>query len=103
MSMDFSFITGAVTIAIECIALLEAIKVFFKKKSCNIPSWIYTVLSVILSFGLALIQCSAFTWAEIKVQLPIGLLAFSISQLGYDSIWKAVKKKINALAEDGNE
>lgn len=101
MSIDTSFITNAITIAIECIALLEAVKVFFKKKSCNVPSWIYTILSLILSFGLALIQCDSFIWNEIKVQLPIGLLAFSVSQLGYDTILKAVKKKLNA--ESGNE
>lgn len=99
MNIDTSFISTSVTIAIECIALLEAIKVFFKKKSCNIPSWIYTVLSLLLSFGLALIQCDTFIWSEIKVQLPIGLLAFSISQLGYDTILKVVKKKL----EGGNE
>lgn len=99
MNIDTSFISTSVTIAIECIALLEAIKVFFKKKSCNIPSWIYTIISLLLSFGLALIQCDTFIWSEIKVQLPIGLLAFSISQLGYDTILKAVKKKL----EGGNE
>lgn len=94
MNIDLSFITTAVTIAVEAIALLEAIKVFFKKKTLSIPSWVFTVMSFVFNFGLALIQCSAFTWVEIKVQIPIGLLAFSISQLGYDSIWKTVQKKI---------
>lgn len=102
MNIDTSFISTSVTIAIECIAMLEAIKVFFKKKSCKVPSWIYTVLSLLLSFGLALIQCESFIWTEIKVQLPLGLLAFSISQLGYDSIWKAVKNKLN-VSESENE
>ena len=100
MLVDFDFITNAVTLSVETIAMIEAIKVFFKKKSCNLPSWIYTVLSIIFSFGLALIQCNSFMWQDIKVQIPIGLLAFSISQLGYDSIWKAVQKKIK---EAGNE
>lgn len=94
MSIDTSFITMAVTIAIETIAILEAIKVFFQKKKLNVPTWIFTILSLLFAFGLALIQCDSFIWAEIKEQLPIGLFAFSISQLGYDSIWKAVQKKI---------
>ncbi len=100
MHVDFSFITNATTLAVETIAMIEAIKVFFKKKSFELPSWIYTVFSVLFSFGLSLIQCNTFTWQDIKVQIPIGLLAFSISQLGYDSIWKAVQKKIK---EAGNE
>ncbi len=100
MNIDFSFITNAVTLSVETIAMIEAIKVFFKKKSFNLPSWIYTLLSVVLSFGLAFLQCPVFTWVELKTQIPIGLLSFSISQLGYDSIWKAVQKKIT---EAGNE
>lgn len=103
MNIDLSFITNAVTVAIETIALLEAVKVFFKKKALNIPAWVYTVMSLLINFGLALIQCSAFTWAEIKVQIPIGLLAFSFSQLGYDNILKAVQKKIKASAGGESE
>lgn len=94
MNIDLSFITNAVTIAIEAVALLEAVKVFFKKKAVNAPSWVFTILSFILNFGLALIQCPVFVWIEIKTQIPIGLLAFSVSQLGYDSIWKVVQKKL---------
>ena len=100
MLIDFDFITNAVTLSVETIAMIEAIKVFFKKKSFELPSWIYTLLSTFFSFGLALIQSNSFAWVDIKGQIPIGLLAFSISQLGYDSIWKLVQKKIT---EAGNE
>lgn len=96
MNIDIS---NSLTIAIETIALLEAVKVFIKKKNWNIPSWVYTVLSLIVSFGLAIIQCDSFVWSVINTKLPIGLLAFSISQLGYDTILKAIKKKLEGNNE----
>lgn len=100
MNLDLSFLTNALTVAIEVIALLEAIKVFFNKKAVKIPTWIYTVISFLFCFALSLIQIESFTWHEIKGFLPIGLFAFSISQLFYDSVWKMVQKKIKSLSED---
>lgn len=100
MNLDLSFLTNALTIAIEVIALLEAIKVFFNKKAKQIPTWIYTVISFLFCFALSLIQINSFTWNEIKEFLPIGLLAFSLSQLFYDSVWKMIQKKIKSLSED---
>lgn len=100
MNLDLSFFTNALTIAIEVIALLEAIKVFFAKTKLKIPTWIYTVISFLFCFGLSLIQIESFTWNEIKTLLPIGLLAFSLSQLFYDSVWKFIQKKIKSYSEE---
>lgn len=100
MNLDLSFLTNALTIAIEVIALLEAIKVFFNKTKVKIPTWIYTILSFLFCFILSVIQIDSFTWTEIKEFLPIGLLAFSLSQLFYDSVWKLIQKKIKSLSED---
>ncbi len=95
MGMDMTFLTNALTVAIETIALLEALKNFLKGKKATVPAWVYTVLSLMVSFGLALIQVPALEWEYIGQQLPIGLLAFSLSELFYDSIWKAVKNKLD--------
>lgn len=99
MYLDSS-LTNALTIAIEVVALLEAIKVFIDKKAVKIPTWIYTVISFLFCFVLALIQIESFTWNEIKDFLPIGLLAFSLSQTIYDNAWKMLQKKIKKLSED---
>lgn len=98
MNLDLTFLSIAFTIAIETIALIEAIKVFIKDK-VKVPTWIFTIFALVVCFGLCLMQINSFTWAEIKNQLPIGLLAFSLSQLFYDSVWKYVQKKIKALSE----
>lgn len=98
MDLDFSLFTNALIIAVEVIAVIEAIKNFFKNSTKKLPTFLYVIFSLLLSFGLALIQCNAFVWQEIKINLPIGLLAFSLAQIGYDSIWKAIQKKLN-----GNE
>lgn len=99
MNLDLSFLTNALTIAIEVIALIETIKDYFEKKAVKTPTWIYTVISFLFCFVLALIKIESFTWNEIKEYLPIGLFAFCISKLFYDSVWKFVQKKIKSLKE----
>ena len=94
MGIDMSVFSNGMTIAFETVAILEAAKNFLKEKKTTLPAWVYTVLSMLVSFGLAVLQCPAFDWVYISGQLPIGLLAFSLSELFYDSIWKAVKNKL---------
>lgn len=101
LGMDFTFLSNALTVAIETIALLEAVKNFVKEKKASIPAWVYTILSLLVSFGLALVQCPALEWVYIGGQLPIWLLAFSLSELFYDSIWKAVKNKLEGKSKRG--
>ena len=101
LGMDMNIFSNAITMAVENTALLEAMKNFLKSKKVAIPAWVYTVLSLFFSFGLAILQCPAFDWIYISGQLPVGLLAFSLSELFYDSIWKAVKNKLDGKSNRG--
>lgn len=98
--MDDTFVLMAIRIAVETIAVLETMKDFFKKKKLNVPAWIFIILSFLFSFGLALIKCDSFIWVEIQEQLSIGLLAFCITKLGYDSIWQYFQKKIKGKTNE---
>ena len=91
-------IAQAVTIAIEVIAFIEAIKNFYKDKEKRAPAWAYTLTSFIFCIGLAFFRIEAWTRPAIMAQIEVGLLAAAIAQLGYDSIYKALQgaiKKIN--------
>lgn len=100
LGMDMSVFTNAMTMAVETVALLEAFKNFMKDKKVKLPAWGYTILSIVISFVLAVIQCPTFEWEYISGQLPVGLLAFSVSELFYDSIWKTVKNKLDSRGKD---
>jgi hypothetical protein len=42
-NFDIGIIASAATIATESVALIEALKNFFKKKQAKAPAWIYTI------------------------------------------------------------
>jgi hypothetical protein len=93
----------AATIAVETIALIEAIKNFFKKNQKQAPAWVYTLLSFIFCFGLAFLKAASFTTSAILAQAEVGLLALAFAQLCYDSIWKGLQtalKKINGTTQE---
>jgi hypothetical protein len=95
MGIDTTIITTAATIAVETIAIIEALKNFVTKKQGKLPAWCYTIAEVFICAGLALMKCENFTGPQIRAQAEVALLALAVSQLGYDSIWKAVKVALN--------
>lgn len=103
-NLELNFLTDALIIAVEAIAIIEALKNFIKEKNGKLPGWLYTIAEVFLCFGLAILKCESFTFQEIRAQLELGLLALAVSQLSYESLWKAVKialKKCSAKIGGG--
>ena len=97
---NMSTIAGALMIATESIALIEAIKNFFKQKQAKAPAWIYTILSFIFCFGLAALQADSYTPGALVAQAEVGLLALAFAQLGYDSIYKGLQTALKRLNGD---
>lgn len=99
MPIDFVFFTTALTVAVQVIAVLEALKNFFKEWKWQIPPWGYTLLSVVFSFFLATLTIPYWEWLYIAERLPIAIFAFCIAELFYDSVWKWVKNKLEGKNE----
>lgn len=100
-NFDFGIIASAATIATESVALIEALKNFFKKKQAKAPAWIYTILSIIFCFGIAAMQAETFTPGDLVPQAEVGLLALAFAQLGYDSIYKGLQAALKRLNSGG--
>lgn len=100
--IDLPFFTTAVTFAVQVIAILEAIKNFFKDKKWNIPPWGYTLMSVVFAFFLAELNIPYWEWVYIAERLPVAIFAFCLAELFYDSIWKLVKNRLERSRGEDN-
>lgn len=81
LGVDMTFLTNALTIAVQVIAILEAIKKFMTAK---LPAWAYIIISAIVSLVLG----------YIPEQIRLAVFSFCLAELFYDSIWKAMKNKL---------
>lgn len=99
MLVDLTFFTMALTVAVQIVAIIEALKNFIKDCSWSIPAWGYTIISAVLALGLSLITIPSWEWAYISERLLVALFAFCLAELFYDSIWKWIKNKLDGKTE----
>lgn len=98
MLVDVEFFTTALTVAIQIVAVLEAVKNFVKVK---MPTWVFTIISAVLALALSLVTIPAWEWSYISEQLPVALFAFCLAELFYDSLWKWIKAKLEKEKKNG--
>ena len=89
--IDLTFFTMAGTLAVQVIAILEAMKNFIKVK---LPAWVYTIVSAILSFALTMLTITSLSWVYIAERVQLAIFVFCLAELFYDSIWKLVKNRL---------
>ena len=61
---------------------------YLKGVLCNIPTKVWAILQPLLCVLLA------FVWVILPNLVSTGILAFALSQIGYETIIQTIKKKI---------
>mgnify|MGYP003610473210 FL=1 len=61
---------------------------YLKGVLCNIPTKVWAILQPLLCVLLA------FVWVILPNWVSTGILAFALSQIGYETIIQTIKKKI---------
>ena len=62
---------------------------YLKGVLCNIPTKVWAILQPLLCVLLA------FVWVILPNWIFTGILAFALSQIGYETIIQTIKKKIS--------
>lgn len=78
--MEIETITQA---SIMTVGIVQVLKNFMPEKT---PTWVYSVLMIVLAFGFVAITMFAPKW------IATGIITVCVAQLGYEGIIQTIKK-----------
>lgn len=81
--MDIETITKA---SIMTVGIVQVLKNFMPEK---VPTWIYSILMIALSFAFTFVSLFAPVW------VATGIITVCVSQLGYEGIIQTIKKMVS--------
>lgn len=81
--MDIETITQS---AIMTVGIVQVLKNFMPEKT---PTWVYSVLMIVLSFVFVAVSMFAPKW------IATGIITVCVAQLGYEGIIQTIKKMVS--------